>query len=230
RAAERHAEITLPRRVTAGEVVALASDPDAFADRLRRPVPFRPDRFARRGTRFHAWLEHRFGATHLLDIDDLPGAGDQGADDGLSEADLTALQEAFESSRWARLTPEAVEVPFEVGLGDHLLRGRMDAVFADGDGWIVVDWKTGRVPTRTEMPAVALQLAVYRYAWARVVSAREGRTVPVDRVRAAFHYVRSGRTVEPADLPDAQALQRVLSGGGTPGDGDRGGLLSGGPG
>lgn len=225
RRAAEGAAVAPPRRLTAGEVVAMASDPDAFVDRLRRPVPRRPDRFARRGTRFHAWLEHRFGATHLLDIDDLPGAGDQGADDGLSEADLAALQEAFEASRWARLTPEAVEVPFEVGLGGHLLRGRMDAVFADGDGWIVVDWKTGRVPTRREMPAVSLQLAVYRYAWARVVSAREGRPVPPGSVRAAFHYVRSGRTVEPADLPDADALLRILAEGA-----GRGELLSDGAG
>ncbi|TCW26810.1 ATP-dependent helicase [Dietzia cinnamea] len=221
RAAQRRDEVHLPRRLTAGEIVAMATDPAEFADRLRRPVPFRPDRFARRGTRFHAWLEHRYGATHLLDIDDLPGAGDQGAVDGLSEADLTALQEAFEASRWARMTPEAVEVPFEVGLGGHLLRGRMDAVFADGDGWIVVDWKTGRVPAERDMPAVALQLAVYRYAWAQVVGARLGRTVELGSVRAAFHYVRSGRTIEPADLPDADELLRILSEG--PG---RGRLLS----
>ncbi|OAV79359.1 ATP-dependent DNA helicase [Dietzia sp. 111N12-1] len=234
RAAEQRDEVILPRRLTAGQMVALASDPREFADRLRRPVPFRPDRFARRGTRFHLWLEHRFGATHLLDIDDLPGAGDQGAADGLSEADLTALQEAFEASRWARMTPEAVEVPFEVGLGEHLLRGRMDAVFAvadrdrdgdrdgDGDGgWIVVDWKTGRVPAERDMPAVALQLAVYRYAWAQIATARLGRPVGLDRVRAAFHYVRSGRMIEPAPLPDADELSRLLTDG--PG---RGRLLS----
>ncbi|AVZ38889.1 MULTISPECIES: ATP-dependent DNA helicase [unclassified Dietzia] len=221
RAADQRDRVVLPRRLTAGEVVAMATDPDAYADRLRRPVPFRPDRFARRGTRFHQWVEHRFGATHLLDIDDLPGAGDHGAVDGVSEADLAALKRAFEASRWSRLTPEAVEVPFEVGLGGHLLRGRMDAVFADGDEWIVVDWKTGRVPGPGEMPAVSLQLAVYRYAWARIVSARLGRPVELDRVRAAFHYVRVGRTVEPDALPDAEELRQLLSTG--PG---RGRLLS----
>ena len=222
RAAEMRDQLVLPRRLTAGQVVAMASDPEEFADRLRRPVPFRPDRFARRGTRFHAWLEHRYGATHLLDIDDLPGAGDAGAADGLSEKDLAELQAAFEASRWARMTPEAVEVPFEVGLGEHLLRGRMDAVFPDGDGWIVVDWKTGRVPTSADLPAVALQLAVYRYAWSKVASARLGRTVPLDSVRAAFHYVRSGRTVEPARLPGPDELMEILRDG--PG---RGRLLSG---
>lgn len=223
RAAALRDQVILPRRLTAGEIVAMAADPAAFADRLRRPVPYRPDRFARRGTRFHTWLEHRFGATHLLDIDDLPGAGDQGASDGLSEADFTALQEAFEASRWARMTPQEVEVPFEVGLGEHLLRGRMDAVFPDGDGWIVVDWKTGRVPADRDMPAVALQLAVYRYAWAQIVSRKQGREVSPDSVRAAFHYVRSGRTIEPTDLPGAGELLELLSDG-------PGRLLSGGRG
>lgn len=217
RSAEKRGDVILPRRLTAGEVVALAADPEAFAERLRRPVPFRPDRFARRGTRFHTWLEQRYGATHLLDLDDLPGAGDHGVEDGLSEADLTELQVAFEASRWARMTPEAVEVPFEVGLGGHLLRGRIDAVFADGDGWVVVDWKTGRVPTSREMPAVSLQLAVYRYAWAKVISVRTGQDVRLEDIRAAFHYVRPGRTVEPSDLPDAQDLIALL--GGTKGSG-----------
>ena len=86
-----------------------------------------------------------------------------------------------------------------------------------------MDWKTGRVPSERDMPAVALQLAVYRYAWAQVLAARRGGHVPPDEVRAAFHYVRSGRTVEPTDLPDADELLRLLSDG--PGrllSGDRG--------
>ncbi len=47
------------------------------------------------------------------------------------------------------------------------------------------------------------------------------RRSAADRVRAAFHYVRSGRTIEPAHLPDADELSRLLSDG--PG---RGRLLS----
>ena len=206
---EAAGRIELPRRLSASEVVALSADPKAFSARLRRPLPFKPDRFARRGTRFHAWLEHRFGATHLLDLDDLPGAGDDGGDD----ADLAELQRAFEASHWARMTPESVEVPFEVALGGHLLRGRMDAVFATDDGWVVVDWKTGKMPTASEMSSVAVQLAVYRYAWSRIVAARTGTPVPPERIRAVFHYVRHGRTVEPADLLDAPGLRALLEAG-----------------
>ena len=98
----------------------------------------------------------------------------------------------------------------EVALGPHLLRGRMDAVFRNGDGWIVVDWKTGHVPSESEMPAVAIQLAVYRYAWGRILAARTGEEPDPSRIRAAFHHVRPGLTVEPADLPDAGRLLELL--------------------
>jgi len=47
--------------------------------------------------------------------------------------------------------------------------------------------------------------------------------VPLEDVRAAFHYVRSGRTVEPEHLPGPDELLDTLGHG--PG---RGRLLSGG--
>ena len=34
---------------------------------------------------------------------------------------------------------------------------------------------------------------------------------PLERVRAVFHYVRSGRTIEPTDLPDRGALEKLLA-------------------
>ena len=97
----------------------------------------------------------------------------------------------------------------------------MDAVFAEPDrGWTVVDWKTGAEPAPAEEAAVAMQLAVYRLAWARLVAARTGereREV-LARVNAAFHYVRSGRTVAPADLPDEASLARLLEVSAAPAD------------
>ena len=35
---------------------------------------------------------------------------------------------------------------------------------------------------------------------------------PLDRVRAVFHYVRSGQTVEPDTLPGRAELERMVSG------------------
>ena len=61
---------------------------------IRRPVPHRPAPWARRGTAFHRWLEQRWQAQTLLDLDELPGAADETADD----ADFDALREAFLAS------------------------------------------------------------------------------------------------------------------------------------
>ncbi|MFD6897334.1 ATP-dependent helicase [Rhodococcus sp. NPDC060086] len=211
--AELGAEVVLPAQLSVSQLVDLAADPDALAARLRRPLPFRPNPLARRGTAFHAWLERRFGATRLLDLDELPGADDDGGD----ESDFDRLQEAFLRSPWATRNPVEVEVPFETSLAGTVIRGRIDAVFEDPDGgWTVIDWKTGAEPDADKLASVGMQLAAYRLAWARLMAARTaritGRTaeLPLDKVRAAFHYVRTGRTVAPDDLPGAESLERLV--------------------
>ena len=50
-----------------------------------------------------------------------------------------------------------------------------------------------------------LQLALYRLAWAELAG------VPVERVRAAFYFVRSGRVVEPDGLPGRDELEGLLT-------------------
>ncbi|GAA3032044.1 ATP-dependent DNA helicase [Gordonia defluvii] len=201
-------DVALPTHLSVSQLVELDTDEATFAQRLRRPVPFKPNPLARRGTAFHAWVERRFGATRLLDIDELPGAAD---DTAVPDEDLAELIARFESSRWANRMPSEVEVPFETVIGSTVIRGRIDAVFAEqanGDGeprWIVVDWKTGAVPDPAKRASLNIQLAAYRIAWAKLVGAR------VDQVRAAFHYVRSGYTFEPDDLPDARALAALLA-------------------
>ncbi len=194
-------EVALPDHLTVSQLVLLHRDPQALARPLRRPMPSRPDPYARRGTAFHTWLEQRFGAVRLLDVDELPGAADEDAapDDALAE-----LQELFLASDWADRTPIEVEVPFATAVGGVVLRGRMDAVFADPGGrFDVVDWKTGRRPAGADERAAAIQLAAYRLAWAHLAG------VPVEQVRAAFHYVRAGETVRPVDLLDAAGPGRA---------------------
>jgi len=91
-------------------------------------------------------------------------------------------------------------------VGGVVIRGRMDAVFADADGaYTVVDWKTGKRPTGAEATAAAVQLAAYRLAWAELAG------MPVDQVRAAFFYVAVGETVRPVDLLDAAALAALVT-------------------
>ena len=96
----------------------------------------------------------------------------------------------------------SVEAPFALVLAGQVVRGRIDAVYREDDGsFLIVDWKTGRSET-----ADPLQLAVYRLAWAEI------HDVPPASVRAAFHYVRSGRTVEPETLPGRAELEALLVG------------------
>jgi DNA helicase-2/ATP-dependent DNA helicase PcrA len=203
-AANRTEDVTLPASISVSQLVELARDPTALARRLRRPLPFPPNPVARRGTAFHSWLEKRFGSRALLDLDELPGSAD---DDAAPDTDLESLQESFMASAWAERSPAEVEVSFTCDVDGMTLRGRLDAVYADHDGgWTVVDWKTGVVPSEEELPALSVQLAAYRLAWASLSG------VPVDQVRAAFHYVRSNTTLRPVDLMDAPTLRTLLRG------------------
>jgi DNA helicase-2/ATP-dependent DNA helicase PcrA len=189
----RSRAVELPAHLSVSQLVQLRRDPSELARQLRRPMPARPAPQARRGTRFHLWLEQRWGQQRLLDVDELPGAADEAA---RPDADLADLQRAFLGSEWAGRVPREIELPFDLTVEGLLLRGRVDAVFTDAaDGLVdVVDWKTGRVPAGAEAAAAAVQLAVYRLAWHHLTG------TPLDRIRAAFHYVADGATVRPADL------------------------------
>ncbi len=195
-------DIALPRTLTTSQVVALAESADDFAAGLARPMPRKPTAAARRGTAFHAWVEHRFESRPLFDADDLPGAGDDAVP--FDDEQLEALRSAFAASPYGDVRPHAIEAPFEITVGARLVRGRIDAVYATPGGFEVVDYKTGMKPR--DMAAAAWQLAVYRLAWAGLAG------VPVEAVTAAFLYVRSGELVRP-DLLDGAGLERLLSGG-----------------
>ena len=197
-------QVRLPEHLSASRLVDLAADPARFARTLRRPVPVEPHPQTRRGTAFHAWLEARFRAETLVDLDDLPGAGDEGA---APDAELARLQRTFLASEWAARDPVAVEVAVETPVDGIVLRGRIDAVFRREDGgWDVVDWKTGQPPTGARRRAAAVQLAVYRLAWARL------RGVGVEQVSAAFFYASTGETVRPADAGDESTLRALVGG------------------
>jgi DNA helicase II / ATP-dependent DNA helicase PcrA len=194
-------EVPLPRRLTASQVVVLAHDPDELAQMLARPVPVRPQPQARRGSRFHAWVETLYGATPLLEPDDLPGAGD--AD--VSDDELAALQAKFLADGWVERRPVAVEQPFELVVGGRLVRGRIDAVYPrDGGGYDVIDYKTGSVPK--DFAAASLQLSVYRLAWAELHDVD-----PAD-VDAGFLYVRTGVLKRPDKLLTRDELAHLFTG------------------
>lgn len=214
RARETVRDIPVPPSLTASELMRLAADPEGFARDLARPMPRPPQPAARRGTRFHAWIESRFEELTLPMHfpEDLPGGGPDEAEIA-DERDLEALKEAFERTEYAHRVPYRVEVPFQFVIAGRVIRGRIDAVYKEGDGadttYEIVDWKTSR--TRTADP---LQLAVYRLAWA------EQQGVPLESVKAAFLYVRSGEVARPRDLPGRAGLERLLleEPAGVPGD------------
>jgi DNA helicase-2/ATP-dependent DNA helicase PcrA len=196
-------DVALPDQVSVSQLVTLRRDPAALAGRLRRPMPAAPDPQSRRGTAFHRWLEQRFGTGRLLDLDELPGASDE---DAATDDRLAELQATFLASDWAGRTPYQVEVPFATVVEGVVIRGRMDAVYADADGgYDVVDWKTGRRPAGRTAAEAAVQLGAYRLAWAELAG------VPVERIRAAFYYVADDVTVRPADLIDAAGLHQLIT-------------------
>lgn len=199
--AERTAvrDVPVPRSLTTSQVVRMRADPAGLAGELARPMPRRPSPAARRGIRFHSWVEEMFDQRPLITADELPGADAAAPDD----AELDALRAAFERSPYAGIRPHRVEAPFQLVAGGHLVRGRIDAVYRlDAGRWDVLDYKTGDQPR--DPAAAALQLAVYRLAWADIAG------VPLDDVDAGFLYVRTGEVIRPAALPDRAGLTALL--------------------
>jgi DNA helicase II / ATP-dependent DNA helicase PcrA len=61
------------------------------------------------------------------------------------------------------------------------------------------------LPDESRVPAMAVQLAAYRLAWAALAGCA------LERVRAAFHFVRHDVTMRPADLLDADGLRELVA-------------------
>jgi ATP-dependent DNA helicase UvrD/PcrA len=173
-----------PEYLSVTGLVRLAREPEEFVVDAGRPMPQRPVAAQRLGTRFHRWLEDRFSLAPAFDVD----PGQEPPDDPY----FAQLSAAFERGRFAARRPLAVEVPFSMLVAGTIVRGRIDAVFAAGDGYLVVDWKTGDVDR-----ADPAQLAIYRQAWADLAG------VPADRVRAGFFDILGDRLVTPKLPPES---------------------------
>ena len=108
----------------------------------------------------------RFGRPALLE---------HGLDAGQTEAAVETVQAVMRSSIWQRAMQSRkrlTEVPFalwrEEEAGPVLLRGVIDLVFQEDDGWVLVDYKTDRVQgKRLESLAAryAAQVRLYAEAW-----------------------------------------------------------------
>lgn len=206
-----------PGHLSTTQVVDAAVDPRSVADQLRRPMPIAPERHQRgRGVASHAWVEEYYRQARLdVPLADLlfsesstrtdlvaSAPGESSGTErvtGSGPADLAQWRQVFSLSQWADRVPLYLELPVETVLDDVVIRGRIDAVFADGDGYVIVDWKSGRPPHGPEATRQAVQLALYRLAFC------QWRGVAVERVRACSFHLGSGATVEPA-LPTQDQL------------------------
>ncbi|WP_203567021.1 ATP-dependent DNA helicase [Aestuariimicrobium ganziense] len=191
------AAVELPESLSVTAMVTLHRAPHSYAAQLVRPLPRPVNPAATLGSRFHEWVEQHHGPTHLVDpLVDIE-------DDVVTDDDqLAALVAAFRAGEWASKVPAAVEVPFVMALGNHVVRGKIDAVYPSEDGthrWLLVDWKT------SDRPADPVQLAIYRLAWA----ASQG--VDVDLVDACYVHVASGRRERPERWMGRAELVDLLS-------------------
>jgi len=197
--------VTLPSRLSVSTLLYLAKEPEELAMRIRRPMPNHIDKYARRGTEFHLWLENHFKHPSLISMDDLFNQSSTKFETE-KDATLDKLQKAWLASDWAVKNPIDIEVGFETMIDQTLIRGRIDAVYQRGvDQYEVVDWKTGKVKDGSDLENAAIQLAMYRLAYAKL------KSVPIENVSAAFHYVSDNQTVRPADILDESDLIELIS-------------------
>lgn len=205
--------VALPQSLSATELIKLSSDAEGFTADLARPMPRRPSRRQRFGTRFHQWVERRLGGRmapdgawgqpQLVDPDELTDRADIEAD---GEAEFRELCEQFAAGRFGDSSPVALEAPFTLVIAGRVIRGRIDAVYADPDrteGWRyrIVDWKTSRGESYDP-----LQLAIYRQAWAELSDCDP------DEVDAVFYSVPEDRIVRPTALAGRDEIERILTG------------------
>ena len=196
---QRELEIVyLPPRLSVSTLISMKSNPDELALNIRRPMPRHTDKYAKRGTEFHLWVERQFGAQTLFDddlFDPMPP----------SDVTLAELQEKWLASAWAKRQPKAVEEGFETVINGIVLRGRIDAIYQDGDVYEVVDWKTGRIKEGEDLEIASIQLAMYRLAYSK----QHG--IPIEKVRAAFHYVADEKTIYRENLSTEDEIAALIA-------------------
>ena len=197
--------ITLPSRLSVSTLLYLAKDPKELALRLRRPMPNHIDKYARRGTDFHLWLENHFKHPSLISMDDLFNQSSSALAEEFADAPFEKLKSAWLLSEWATKQPVGVEVGFETMIDNTLIRGRIDAVYQSGDRYEVIDWKTGKVKDGDDLATAAIQLAMYRLAYSKL------KNIPIENVSAAFHYVADNQTVRVADVLDEAGLIALIT-------------------
>ena len=177
-------EVSLPVRIPASKFKEFVSDLSGQAANYLRPIPSEPYRATKAGTAFHSWVE-----------DFLISEVDNPSDD------IVDLSEVFKNSRFKELSPADIEVEINLTRGQNTFVCKLDAVFQVGDRFEIVDWKTGRPPkTKVEQESMALQLALYRFAYSEL------RSIPIEMIDVSFYFVADDKELVPDQVPSPSEL------------------------
>jgi len=79
-------------------------------------------------------------------------------------------------------------------------------VYAEGDRYEIVDWKTGRAPRdAADLQAKQLQLALYRLAYA------QWKGIAPEKIDAAFYFVADDTVIRPEHIFNESELRDAWS-------------------
>ena len=180
-------EVTLPVRIPASKFKEFVSDLPGQAANYLRPVPSRPYRATKTGTAFHSWVE-----------DFLIAEVDNPSDE------ISDLSEVFKNSRFKDLEQADIEVEINLTRGLNTFVCKLDAVFKVGERFEIVDWKTGAAPkTKAEQESMALQLALYRFAYSEL------RSIPIEMIDVSFYFVADDKELVPEKVPGPAELIEI---------------------
>jgi DNA helicase-2/ATP-dependent DNA helicase PcrA len=77
-------------------------------------------------------------------------------------------------------------------------------VFKVGDRYEIVDWKTGSAPNNAaEQESMALQLALYRFAYSEL------RSIPIENIDVCFYFIADDIELVPKVVPSPEGLVKV---------------------
>ncbi len=204
------------------------------ANRLRsewmaiiRPIPRTASPASDLGTRFHAWAEKFVNAGCLnknsTQYDVVENISEKLAQikkttqaEKSDEYKLLIWEKRLATSKWAYRRPIAAEQPIVAHvpeLGDQIINGKIDAIFAGGldqeDSsklYTVVDWKTGRKPTDPQDIALKLgQLDWYRLLLSLMTNA------PLEAIDATLYYVNIADECEREIHAEAKTKDEILA-------------------
>jgi DNA helicase-2/ATP-dependent DNA helicase PcrA len=180
----------LPVRLSASKIVQLITDPDALYEQILRPMPQLYSASAELGSRFHASLEQAFLSGSELDISDWA-------------QEQKALGQNFLESPFATMSTHSVELPIEFSIAGTVVVCKLDAVFEQSDGFLIVDWKSGKQPAAADLAVRSIQLALYRIGLAKLLG------VGIERVSAAFYFAADNKEVRPQLISEVEISERL---------------------